>query len=81
MFYVYLLKSLDGSGDHYLGYSADLKDRVKSHNEGMNQSTKHTKWKLVYYEAYETEALARQREASLKKNPNMKRHLMMRLRG
>jgi putative endonuclease len=80
MFYVYVLESIEDSEIHYLGYSANLKNRVSSHNEGKNQSTKHTKWKIIYYEAYENEALARKREASLKKNPNMRKLLMRRIK-
>ena len=81
MFYVYILESVDNAEKHYLGYSANLKSRFSSHNEGRNQSTKHTKWKIIYYEAYEIEALARKREASLKRNPNMRKLLMKRLKG
>ncbi len=81
MYYVYVLESIENPEKHYLGYSSDLKNRVKSHNEGNNQSTKHTTWKIIYYEAYETEALARRREASLKRNPNMRKLLMKRIRG
>ena len=81
MFYVYILESLEDSEKHYLGYSSDLKNRVKSHNDGRNQSTKYTTWKIIYYEAYETEVLARKREASLKRNPNMRKLLMKRIKG
>ena len=81
MFYVYVLQDLNDPDRFYLGYSSDLKQRLQSHNEGRNRSTKHTQWKLVYYEAYTNKAFAIKREASLKRNSNMRRHMMDRIKG
>ena len=64
MYYVYVLKS--ESNRHYVGYTADLKSRVRAHNAGENTSTKGSNWMLIYYEAYASEKLARQREQVLK---------------
>ncbi len=80
MFYVYVIQSTKDAARFYLGYSADLKQRIASHNVGKNKSTKFTKWKLVYYEAYLTETSARKRESKLKRNTNMRRYLMDRIK-
>lgn len=67
MYYVYVLKSLSKQNKFYIGYSADLKARVTSHDQGQNTSTKyHRPWELIYYEAYKSASLARDRESILK---------------
>jgi putative endonuclease len=76
MFYVYVLRS----DDHfYIGYSSDLKLRVRQHNEGKNISTKGRQWILFYYEAYRSEAAARKRERVLKGHGRTKQALLKRL--
>ena len=78
MYYVYVLKS-DVNGDIYIGYSTDLRERYKSHNEGKVRSTKAYKpWKLVYYEAYKGKADATRREKRLKEH-NKKDELRLQL--
>ena len=65
MFYVYLLR--DRSGKLYVGYSGDLKRRVAEHLQGkVYTSSRMHSPKLVYYEAYTTEAAAKVRERKLK---------------
>jgi len=79
MYYLYVLQSLiDGS--FYLGSTPDLKRRFKEHNDGKNKSTKHSQWKLVYYEAYLSLAFARRREATLKRNERMRKLLYDRIK-
>ena len=39
MYYVYFLKSLS-TDFRYVGYTSDLENRFKEHNEGQNKSTK-----------------------------------------
>ncbi len=78
MYYVYVLQSVT-TDRHYLGYSSDLKERLKAHNEGNNRSTRHSQWRLVYYEAYTSAPYARQREASLKRNERMRSLLYKRI--
>ena len=80
MFYVYVIQSIEDTDRFYLGYSADLKRRVASHNSGENRSTRYTRWRLVYYEAYLTETSARRRESKLKRNSNMRHYLMARIK-
>jgi len=68
MYYVYVLLS-ETLKEHYVGYSTDLRSRVATHNKGGVVATKNGRpWKPVYYEAYLTEALARKRGLSLKRN-------------
>jgi len=57
MHYVYLLQR--ENGDLYIGYTNDLKRRFKEHNRD-------NKSKLIYYEAYQSEETARDRERKLK---------------
>ncbi len=62
MYYVYVLKSKKDSR-FYIGFSTDLKQRLKEHNEGKVKSTKSRRpLELVYYEAYKDENKARRQE-------------------
>jgi putative endonuclease len=67
MFYVYLIKSIS-SGKIYVGYTHDLRKRLKEHNE--RKGGKYTKnkgpFELIYYEAYKSEKDAKRREDALK---------------
>jgi putative endonuclease len=66
MFYIYILKS-EKDNKLYIGYTNDLKRRVKEHNSGENESTKSRKpFELIYYEAYKSESDAKHRERMLK---------------
>ena len=79
--YVYILQS-QKDGSLYIGSTTDLKRRLKEHNTGKVKSTKSkTPWKLVYYEAYLTEEIARKREKSLKNHGNLRRQLKDRIRS
>jgi len=43
----------------YVGYTKDLKKRIKLHNSGKGAKfTRGKKWKLVYYEKYDTKSTA-----------------------
>jgi putative endonuclease len=66
MFYVYIIKSLT-DGKLYVGFTNDLRRRLKEHNEGRNFSTEYRRpFKLIYYEAYLSENDARDREKFFK---------------
>jgi len=66
MYYVYILQSLIDKSLH-IGFSADLRSRVKRHNSKQVVSTKDkTPWKLIYYEAYTGPQSAIQREKQIK---------------
>lgn len=67
MFYNYILQGIK-NGNLYIGYTTDLKRRLKEHNQGLNKSTKpYRPWKLIYYEACLNELDAKRREKYLKK--------------
>lgn len=63
MFYVYVLRSESDSG-FYIGFSNNLRARLKQHQAGENFATSYRgPWKLIYYEAYlhQEDALGRER--------------------
>lgn len=65
-FYVYILKSL--SKDFiYVGFTSDLKNRLKQHNNKEEFSTKpYTPFELIHYEAYRHIKDAKRREEYFK---------------
>ena len=67
MHYTYMLQCKDGT--YYIGYTTDLKKRVKAHNEG--KGAKYTKGRgpveLIYYEEYEEKSQAMRREWEMKR--------------
>lgn len=66
--YVYVLQSIKNK-DLYIGYTRDLKKRLREHNNGLNFSTKsYRPWQLIHYEAYRNEKDAKRREKYLKTN-------------
>jgi putative endonuclease len=79
MHYVYVLQSTKARERFYLGCTSNLKQRVRSHNQGENKATRGRRWKLVYYEAYTTLAAARKREYRLKHNGKARAALMQRI--
>jgi putative endonuclease len=53
----------------YIGYSEDLKQRFKEHNDGRSKSTKpYLPLELIHYEAYRNKKDAKRREQYLKTN-------------
>ena len=79
MFYVYLLKN--NSRRWYIGVTNNLKRRIAEHNSKQNFSTKYDPtWKIIYYEAYTNEAIAKEREKKLKNFGSAFGHLMKRIR-
>jgi len=64
VFYVYVLEN--PSGEHYIGYTVDLRKRLAEHNSGKNFSTKRSQWRCIYYEAMLEGSDARRREKHLK---------------
>lgn len=66
MFYVYVLQSETDDG-LYIGFSTDLRRRLKEHQAGKSFATSYRgPWRLIYYEAYLEEADAVGREEYLK---------------
>lgn len=66
-YYVYLLECQNDKS-WYIGYTDDLKVRVKDHQKGYGCRTTSMKnnWKLIYYESYLNKADAIGREKFLK---------------
>ncbi|MDR1207231.1 MAG: GIY-YIG nuclease family protein [Rickettsiales bacterium] len=67
MFYVYILQSINNPEHFYVGYTIDLKKRIKDHNSGFSIHTNKFKpWNLYYYSAFNTQEKAEKFEAFLK---------------
>ena len=64
--YTYIVECIDGS--FYCGWTIDLEERVKAHNEGRGAKycKKRVPVKLVYFEEFDTRAKAAQREYQIK---------------
>jgi putative endonuclease len=73
MYYVYVLKDAVDGGMYY-GYTDNVERRVEQHRKGNAQ------WRLVYYEAFLSEADARDRERSLKHYGQSRTHLKSRIK-
>ena len=59
MYYVYLFKSIKNSAKTYIGYTTNLKERIKKHNEGGSTYTKDDRpWKLVSFHGFDEEIKA-----------------------
>jgi len=55
MYYFYILRSKK-KGKLYIGQTPDLKNRVKSHNNGENKATKsNLPYELIFYCAFNNE--------------------------
>ena len=66
MYYVYVLQSESDAG-LYIGFSTDLKERLKQHQTGESRATAYRgPWLLIYYEAYCLRQDAEGRERFLK---------------
>ena len=66
MYYAYTLKSLEHEY-FYKGHCQDLQKRISQHNSGMTESIRpYIPFKLVYFEEFETEKDAINREKYFK---------------
>jgi putative endonuclease len=53
MYYVYLIRSLKNPEKTYIGYTTDLKNRIKKHNEGGSIATSIDRpWQIEMYLAF-----------------------------
>ena len=72
-FYIYILKSVKGKAVTYVGYTKNLKNRLKLHNEGKGAKfTRGRKWKVIYKEKYISKKKAMSREYFIKKNRKLR---------
>ena len=69
-YYVYVLKNTKKSKlTTYVGYTNNLKKRLKLHNEGLGAKfTRGRNWQIIYFEKYQTKKEAISREYYIKKN-------------
>ena len=74
-FYVYLLITKQKNKlISYVGYSSDLKKRLKLHNLSKGAKfTKGKKWKLIYSKKYKSKSIAMSEEFKLKKNYKLRK--------
>jgi putative endonuclease len=67
MFYVYLIESNACLERRYVGFTTDLKVRIKTHNAGGSVHTaKYKPWCLVSYHAFSDKRTAQEFEHYLK---------------
>ena len=72
-YYVYMLKSINQKPVTYVGYTKNLKNRIKLHNTGKGAKfTRGRKWRLVFKEKYSTKTQAISREYYIKKNRTLR---------
>ena len=80
MHYLYVIQH-DQTKEIYVGYTTDIKARLRSHNARGKKSTTRIagSWHIVYVEIYRAEADARNREQRLKHHGSALRELKKRL--
>jgi len=75
-YYVYMLISKSDKPVSYIGYTNNLKKRIKLHNSGKGAKfTRGRKWKLIYKEKFRSKSKAISREYYIKKNKTLRNKL------
>ena len=75
-YYVYMLKSKTVKPVTYVGYTKDLKKRIKQHNTGKGAKfTKGRKWSLIYKEKIRSKSKAISREYYIKNNRTLRNQI------
>ncbi len=77
-YFVYLIvsKIKNKKKISYVGYTGNLKKRLVLHNSSKGAKfTRGKKWKLVYYEKYDSKSSAMKNEYLLKKNYKLRHKL------
>tara|TARA_B100000941_G_scaffold289187_1_gene267613 strand:+ start:836 stop:1081 length:246 start_codon:yes stop_codon:yes gene_type:complete len=76
-FYVYLITSkVKNKTISYVGYTKDVRKRLKLHNSGKGAKfTKGKEWKIIYIKKYKTKRRAMIEEYKLKKNYLLRKKL------
>jgi putative endonuclease len=76
MAFVYFLVAKPRYNISYIGWTYDLKKRLKQHNEGKGAKfTRGRKWKLIYFEILNNKNAALKREYELKKNRKLRNYI------
>jgi len=78
IFYVYMLKCInDNVSRTYVGYTNNLKLRLKKHNTGKGaKSTRGFQWKIIYKKKFYDKRLAMSFEYRFKKNKKKRKLLI-----
>ena len=72
-FYVYMLISRSIKPVSYVGYTNNLKNRIKLHNSGKGAKfTRGRKWTLIYKEKYKSKKEAISREYYIKNTRSLR---------
>jgi len=75
-YYVYMLLSKGDKPVTYIGYTNNLKKRIRLHNLGKGAKfTRGRKWKLIYKEKFRSKSKAISREYYIKKNRTLRNKL------
>ncbi len=78
-YFVYLIASnlKNNKIISYVGYTNNLKKRLKLHNSGKGAKfTRGNRWKLVYYKKYDSKSIAMKEEYILKKNYKLRKEII-----
>ncbi len=80
MYYVYLIVSKNKKRTiSYVGYTNNLKRRIKLHNEAKGAKfTRGRKWSLLYSKKYANKNIAMSEEYKLKKNYKLREKIKYR---
>ena len=66
-FYVYMLKSIGSNSVTYVGYTSNLKKRIRLHNSSKGAKfTRGRRWKLIFKEKCNSKSEAISREYYIK---------------
>ena len=75
-FFVYMLKSISKKPVTYVGYTNNLKKRIKLHNAGKGAKfTRGRTWKLIYKEILKSKSQAISREYYIKNNRSLRKKI------
>ena len=76
-FYVYLIVAeINRKYVSYVGYTNNLKKRLKFHNSSKGAKfTRGKKWKMIYFKNYKSKKIAMSEEYKLKKNYKLRKKI------
>ena len=76
-FYVYLIVTeINRKIVSYVGYTNNLKKRLKLHNSSKGAKfTRGKKWKMIYFKNYKSKKIAMSEEYKLKKNYKLRKKI------
>ncbi len=76
-YYVYMLRSKGNKPVTYVGYTNNIKNRLKMHNSGKGAKfTRGRKWRVIYKEVFKTKNEAISREYYIKNNRSLRQKII-----